>query len=43
MPLIDEVRRRHFVDALPISTLFEVSKLSQPEYLVEIDGVAVIA
>lgn len=43
MPVIDEVRRRHFVDALPISTLLEVSKLSKPEYLVEIDGIAVIA
>jgi enamine deaminase RidA (YjgF/YER057c/UK114 family) len=43
MPLIDEVRRRHFVDALPISTLLEVSKLSRPEYLVEIDGIAVVS
>jgi 2-iminobutanoate/2-iminopropanoate deaminase len=43
MPVIDEVRRRHFVDALPISTLLEVRKLSKPEYLVEIDGIAVIA
>lgn len=43
MPAIDEVRRRHFVEALPISTLLEVRKLSKPEYLVEIDGIAVIA
>lgn len=43
MPLIDEVRRRHFVDPLPVSTLLEVRKLSHPDYLVEIDGIAVIA
>jgi enamine deaminase RidA (YjgF/YER057c/UK114 family) len=43
MPAIDEVRRRHFVEALPISTLLEVRKLAKPEYLVEIDGIAVIA
>jgi len=42
MPLIDEVRRRHFDGALPVSTLLEVRKLSQPEYLVEISGIAVI-
>lgn len=43
MPLIDEARRRHFVDSLPVSTLLEVRKLSQPDYLVEIDGIAVVA
>lgn len=42
MALIDEVRRRHFVGALPVSTLLEVRKLSRPEYLVEIDGIAVV-
>ena len=42
MPQIDEVRRRHFTESLPISTLLEVRKLSKPEYLVEIDGIAVI-
>ena len=42
MPQIDEVRRRHFVDSLPVSTLLEVRKLSHPEYLVEIDAIAVI-
>ena len=40
MPQIDEVRRRHFTESLPISTLLEVRKLSKPEYLVEIDGIA---
>jgi 2-iminobutanoate/2-iminopropanoate deaminase len=42
MPQIDEVRRRHFTGSVPISTLLEVRKLSKPEYLVEIDGIAVI-
>ena len=42
MPAIDEVRRRHFTDHLPISTLLEVRKLSKPDYLVEIDGIAVV-
>lgn len=42
MPLIDEVRRRHFVDNFPASTLLEVRKLSSPDYLVEIDGIAVV-
>ena len=42
MPQIDAVRKRQFVDALPVSTLLEVSKLSKPEYLVEIEGVAVL-
>lgn len=42
LPLIDAVRRRHFVDSLPVSTLLEVRKLSKSEYLVEIDGIAVI-
>jgi hypothetical protein len=31
MPAIDEVRRRHFIDHLPISTLLEVRKLSKPD------------
>ena len=42
-PQIDEVRRRHFTGSLPVSTLLEVRKLSQPDYLIEIDGIAVIA
>lgn len=42
MPAIDEVRRRHFTDHLPISTLLEVRKLSKPDYLLEIDGIAVV-
>lgn len=42
MPAIDEVRRKHFTGALPVSTLLEVRKLSSPDYLVEIDGIAVI-
>jgi enamine deaminase RidA (YjgF/YER057c/UK114 family) len=42
LPEIDAVRRRHFTESLPISTLLEVRKLSRPEYLIEIDGIAVI-
>jgi 2-iminobutanoate/2-iminopropanoate deaminase len=43
-PEIDKVRLRFFVerDKLPASTLLEVSKLAHPDYLVEIDGIAVI-
>lgn len=43
-PEIDKVRMRYFVarDRLPASTLLEVSKLAHPDYLVEIDGVAVV-
>ncbi len=36
---IDEVRRRHFGDARPASTLVEVSALAIPGALVEIDAV----
>ena len=42
MPEIDAVRRRHFVESLPVSTLLEVRKLSKPEYLVEIDAIAFV-
>jgi 2-iminobutanoate/2-iminopropanoate deaminase len=39
---IAEVRRRYFTDDLPASTIVEVSKLSQPDLLIEIEGVAVL-
>ena len=39
---IDAVRRKHFVDNLPASTFVEVSKLNHPEWLIEIEGIAVI-
>ena len=38
---ISEVRRRYFPDHLPASTMVEVSKLAQPDLLIEIEGVAV--
>lgn len=39
---IDAVRRKHFVGELPASTFVEVSKLNHPDWLIEIEGVAVI-
>ena len=36
------VRQRYFSDPYPISTLVEVSKLAQPEWLLEVEVVAVI-
>jgi 2-iminobutanoate/2-iminopropanoate deaminase len=39
---ISEVRRRYFPDHLPASTMVEVSKLAQPDLLIEIEGVAVV-
>ena len=39
---ISEVRRRYFIDDLPASTIVEVSKLAQPDLLIEIEGVAVL-
>jgi reactive intermediate/imine deaminase len=39
---ISEVRRRYFTGHLPASTIVEVSKLSQPDLLIEIEGVAVL-
>ena len=39
-PAINEVRKRHFGDARPASTLVEVSALAHPEALVEIEAVA---
>lgn len=39
---ISEVRRRYFTGDLPASTIVEVSKLSQPDLLIEIEGIAVL-
>ena len=39
---ISEVRRRYFADDLPASTIVEVSKLAQPDLMIEIEGVAVL-
>ncbi|TWD83758.1 reactive intermediate/imine deaminase [Kribbella amoyensis] len=39
---IHEVRARYFREPLPASTLVEVSKLADPDYLIEISAIAVI-
>ena len=39
---ISEVRRRYFIGDLPASTIVEVSKLAQPDLMIEIEGVAVL-
>jgi 2-iminobutanoate/2-iminopropanoate deaminase len=39
---IAEVRRRYFTDDLPTSTIVEVSKLAQPDLLIEIEAVAAL-
>ena len=39
---INPVRQRYFGASRPCSTLVEVSKLVRPEYLVEIDAIAVL-
>ncbi len=39
---ISEVRRRYFTDDLPASTIVEVSKLAQPDLLIEIEAVAAL-
>jgi 2-iminobutanoate/2-iminopropanoate deaminase len=41
-PILDEVRLSYFREAVPTSTLVEVRKLAHPDYLVEIDGIAVV-
>lgn len=40
---IHEVRREYFKPPLPASTMVEVTKLVSPEYLIEINAIAVIA
>ena len=39
---ISEVRRRYFTGDLPTSTIVEVSKLAQPDLMIEIESVAVL-
>jgi enamine deaminase RidA (YjgF/YER057c/UK114 family) len=40
---IHEVRREYFKAPLPASTMVEVCKMTSPEYLIEINAIAVIA
>ena len=41
-PLIHEVRRQYFTEPLPASTMVEISKMTSPEYLIEISAIAVL-
>ena len=40
---IHEVRRAYFKEPAPASTMVEVTKMTSPEYLIEINAIAVIA
>lgn len=40
---IHKVRREYFKPPLPASTMVEVSKMTSPEYLIEINAIAVLA
>jgi enamine deaminase RidA (YjgF/YER057c/UK114 family) len=40
---IHKVRREYFKPPLPASTMVEVSKMVSPDYLIEINAIAVIA
>ncbi len=39
---IHEVRKQYFTPPLPASTMVEVSKMTSPEFLIEISAIAVI-
>jgi 2-iminobutanoate/2-iminopropanoate deaminase len=41
-PLIHAVRREYFKEPLPASTMVEVTKMTNPDYLIEISAIAVI-
>jgi reactive intermediate/imine deaminase len=40
---IHEIRAQYFTEPLPASTMVEVSKLAHPDYLIEINAIAVIS
>ena len=40
--LIHEVRRQYFKAPLPASTMVEVTKMTSPDYLIEISAIAVL-
>jgi len=44
-PEVDKVRQRHFTASarLPVSTMVEARKLASPDYLIEIEGIAVLS
>jgi enamine deaminase RidA (YjgF/YER057c/UK114 family) len=39
---IHKVRRQYFKDPAPASTMVEISKMTSPEYLIEINAIAVL-
>jgi len=39
---IHEVRQQYFKPPLPASTMVEISKMTSPEYLIEINAIAVV-
>ena len=39
---IHEIRAQYFTEPLPASTMVEVSKLAHPDYLIEINAIAVV-
>ena len=41
-PLIHEVRRQYFTEPLPASTMVEVTKMTSPDYLIEMSAIAVL-
>lgn len=41
-PLIHKVRREYFEEPLPASTMVEVTKMTSPDYLIEMSAIAVI-
>ncbi|MFF0268679.1 RidA family protein [Kribbella sp. NPDC004536] len=40
---IHEIRAQYFTEPLPASTMVEVSKLADPDYLIEISAIAVVS
>ena len=41
-PTIHKVRREYFQEPLPASTMVEVTKMTSPDYLIEISAIAVV-
>lgn len=41
-PIIHKVRREYFNEPVPASTMVEVSKMTSPDYLIEITAIAVL-
>jgi enamine deaminase RidA (YjgF/YER057c/UK114 family) len=39
---IHKVRREYFLEPLPASTMVEVVKMTHPDYLIEINAIAVV-